>query len=164
MVFGAAPVEGAAPMVKVSVLPLPTCRVTEPVSASAALTISARYPLEVCARLLTVTVCVPALAVEEAEVSSSTLVLELDPVFCARMPLKSVSWLISLERLENSAPRLEIAVSWLSRDVNCDFHGVSTPWRLATICDTVALTSNPAPLVGEPKLNPTVPIHFLRLK
>jgi hypothetical protein len=29
---------------------------------------------------------------------------------------------------------------------------------LATIADTVELTSNPAPLVGDPKLIPTVPI------
>src|SRR5580698_8787393 len=65
---------------------------------------------------------------------------------------------MSLERLENRVPRLEIAVSWLSREANCVFHGVSTFCRLPTICETVELTSNPAPLVGDPKLMPTVPI------
>jgi hypothetical protein len=29
---------------------------------------------------------------------------------------------------------------------------------LATIVETVALTSNPVPLVGDPKFSPTVPI------
>jgi hypothetical protein len=33
---------------------------------------------------------------------------------------------------------------------------------LATISETVVLTSNPVPLVGDPKLNPTVPISFSR--
>jgi archaellum component FlaC len=31
-----------------------------------------------------------------------------------------------LERLENRVPRLEIAVSWLSNEVNWFFQGVST--------------------------------------
>jgi hypothetical protein len=65
---------------------------------------------------------------------------------------------MSVERVENSVPRLEIAVSWLSSVLNCVFHGVSTFSRLATIEDTVVLTSKPAPLVGDPKLSPTVPI------
>jgi hypothetical protein len=65
---------------------------------------------------------------------------------------------MSLERLESSVPRFENTVSWPWRLVNCVFHGVSTFWRFATICETVALTSNPVPLVGDPKLSPTVPI------
>jgi len=65
---------------------------------------------------------------------------------------------MSLERLEKRVPRLEIAVSWLSSAVNWVFQGVSTFWRLPTISATVELTSNPAPLVGDPKLSPTVPI------
>jgi len=92
-------------------VPLPTLRVIDPDSVSEAFVISARYPLEVCARLFTVTVCVPADAEVEAAVSSSTLVLELEPVFCERIPCMSVSELMSLERFENSVPRLEIAVS-----------------------------------------------------
>jgi hypothetical protein len=74
------------------------------------------------------------------------------------MPLKSVSELKSLERFENSVPKLEIAESWLSSEVNWVFQGVSTFWRFPTISDTVELTLKPAPLVGDPKLNPTVPI------
>ena len=66
---------------------------------------------------------------------------------------------MSLERFENSVPRLEIAVSWLSREVSWFFQGVSTFWRLLTISATVELTSKPAPLVGDPKLSPTVPIR-----
>jgi hypothetical protein len=66
--------------------------------------------------------------------------------------------LISVERVENSVPRLEITVSWLSSEVNCVFHGVSTFCRLATIDETVELTLKPCPLVGDPKLIPTVPI------
>ena len=46
---------------------------------------------------------------------------ELEPVFSERIPSRSVSELISLERFENSVPRLEIAVSWLSNDANCVF-------------------------------------------
>jgi hypothetical protein len=63
-----------------------------------------------------------------------------------------------VEGVENSVPRLEIAVSWLSNVVNWVFHGVSTFCKLATIEETVVLTSKPAPLVGDPKLSPTVPI------
>ena len=74
------------------------------------------------------------------------------------MPSKSVSELMSLERFENSVPRLEMAVSWLSNVVNWVFQGVSTFCRLLTIDATVELTSKPAPLVGDPKFNPTVPI------
>jgi hypothetical protein len=103
-------------------------------------------------------VCVPAIAEEVAAVSDRTLVSELEPVFSDKIPSKSVSELMSLERFENSVPRLEIAVSWLSNDVSCDFQGVSTFCRLLTIEATVVLTSNPAPLVGDPKLRPTVPI------
>jgi hypothetical protein len=55
-------------------------------------------------------------------------------------------------------PRLEIVESWLSSEVNWVFQGVSTFCRFATISDTVVLTSKPVPLVGEPKLKPTVPI------
>jgi hypothetical protein len=51
-----------------------------------------------------------------------------------------------------------MTVSWLSSEVSWVFHGVSTFCRFATISETVVLTSNPAPLVGEPKLKPTVPI------
>ena len=75
------------------------------------------------------------------------------------MPWKSVSELMSLERFENSVPRLEIAVSWLSSEVSWFFQGVSTFWRLVTISATVELTLNPVPLVGDPKLSPTVPIE-----
>jgi hypothetical protein len=49
-------------------------------------------------------------------------------------------------------------VSWLSSLVNCVFHGVSTFFRLLMIEATVELTSKPSPLVGDPKLKPTVPI------
>jgi hypothetical protein len=66
---------------------------------------------------------------------------------------------MSLETVENRVPRLEITVSWLSRLVNCVFQGVSTFCRLLTIDATVELTSKPAPLVGDPKLSPTVPIE-----
>jgi hypothetical protein len=65
---------------------------------------------------------------------------------------------MSFDRLESSVPMLEMAVSWLSSLVNCVFQGVSTFWRLPTIWATVELTSNPAPLVGDPKFSPTVPI------
>ena len=74
------------------------------------------------------------------------------------MPVRFVSELRSLERFENSVPRLEMAVSWLCNEVNCVFQGVSTFRRLPTIEATVELTSNPVPLVGDPKLSPTVPI------
>jgi hypothetical protein len=77
-------------------------------------------------------------------------VFELEPVFADKMPSKSVSELISLERLDISVPRLEIAVSWLSNLVNRFFHGVSTFRRLLTIEATVELTSKPSPLVGDP--------------
>jgi hypothetical protein len=66
---------------------------------------------------------------------------------------------MSVERFENSVPRFEITVSWLCKAVNWFFQGVSTFSRLLTISLTVELTSNPAPLVGDPKLNPTVPIE-----
>jgi hypothetical protein len=145
-------------MTKVIAEPLPACRVTCPEIAAEEFDTSARYPLEVWARLFTVTVCVPAVADEVAAVSSSTLVFELEPVFCARIPSKSVSELTSFDRFDISEPRLEITVSWLSSVLNWFFHGVSTFWRLATISETVELTSNPVPLVGEPKLKPTVPI------
>jgi hypothetical protein len=83
-------------------------------------------PLDVVAKLFTVTECVPAVAVFEAEVSSRTLVFELEPVFWARIPLKSVNWLRSLERVEYTDPRLEIAASWLCSEESWFFHGVST--------------------------------------
>jgi hypothetical protein len=61
---------------------------------------------------------------------------------------------------------LEMTVSWLSSLVSCVFQGVSTFCRLPTIWATVELTSNPAPLVGDPKFSPTVPIalSFKKLK
>src|SRR5215469_1416249 len=144
--------------VMVCVAPLPTCSVIDPASTVDALGTSVKYPLEVCARLCTTTECVPATAADEAEVSCSTPVSELDPVFCAMIPVKSVNWLTSFDRFESSVPRFEITVSWLSSALNCVFHGVSTFSRFAMICDTVALTSNPAPLVGDPKFSPTVPM------
>ena len=61
------------------------------------------------------------------------------------VPVKSVSALMSLESLENSVPRLEIAVSWLCNVVNCVFHGVSTFCKLLTISATVELTLKPGP-------------------
>jgi hypothetical protein len=122
--------------------------VIDPANVSDALAIGSRYPLELEARFFTTTVCVPATAEEVAEVSVSTLVSELDPVFCAMIPVKFVSWLRSLDRLDISVPRLEIAVSWLCKELNWVFQGVSTFIRLHTIEATVALTSNPAPLVG----------------
>jgi hypothetical protein len=99
---------------------------------------------------------------DEAEVSSRTLVFELEPVFCARTPSKSVNELMSFDRFDINEPRLEITVSWFSSEVNWVFHGVSTFCRFATISETVVLTSNPVPLVGEPKLKPTVPIAASR--
>ena len=59
---------------------------------------------------------------------------------------------------ENNVPKLEIAVSWLSNAVNWVFQGVSMFCRLLTIEATVELTSNPCPLVGDPKFRPTAPI------
>jgi hypothetical protein len=63
---------------------------------------------------------------------------------------------MSVERVESKVPRLEIAVSWLSSVANWVFHGVSTFCRLATISETVVLTLKPSPLVGDPKLIPTL--------
>jgi hypothetical protein len=97
---------------------------------------------------------VPAIAVVEAEVNSRTSVLELDPIFSDRTPVASVKVLMSLERVDIRVPRLDSTVSSLSSVVNCVFHGVSTFCRFATIEDTVAVTSNPSPLVGDPKLSP----------
>lgn len=91
--------------------PLPACNVIEPDSVLEALGISARYPLEVAARLVTVTVCVPATADELADVNVRTLVSELEPSFSASTPVASVRLLMSVERFENSVPRLEITVS-----------------------------------------------------
>ena len=99
--------------VMVNAVPLPAFSVTDPDSGSLALAICVMYPLDVVARFPTSTVCVPATAAEVAAVRFSTLVSELEPSFCARMPVALVSELISLERLDNSVPRLEIAVSWL---------------------------------------------------
>jgi hypothetical protein len=73
------------------------------------------------------------------------------------MPSGSLSELMSLERLENSVPRFEITVSWLSSDVSWVFQGDSTFWRLPIISATVELTLKPVPLVGDPKASPTVP-------
>ena len=74
--------------VTVCAVPLPTCKVIEPARVSEALVISARYPLEVWARLLTNTVWVPAAADEVAAVSSSTFSLELEPVLLSQNSLK----------------------------------------------------------------------------
>jgi hypothetical protein len=74
-------------------------------------------------------------------------------------PVRSVSWLRSVDTDDNRLPRLDMAVSCACRLVSSDFQGVSTFCRLLTIDATVELTSNPAPLVGDPKLNPTVPMH-----
>ena len=41
----------------------------------------------------------------EAEVNSSTLVFELEPVFCAKTPFNWVSWVRSLETIENPSNR-----------------------------------------------------------
>ena len=98
------------------------------------------------------------MAVESAAVSESTLRSELEPSFSDRMPSRSVRELMSLDSFENSVPMLEMTVSWLCKEVSWVFQGVSTFWRLLTIEATVELTSNPAPLVGEPKFSPTVPI------
>jgi hypothetical protein len=100
-------------------------------------------------------VCVPAVADVLADVSVSTLVLELEPSFSDSTPVASVRLLISVESVENRVPKLEIAVSWLSNVFNWVFHGVSTFCRLATIEETVVLTLKPSPLVGDPKLSPT---------
>src|SRR5208283_5101395 len=51
-----------------------------------------------------------------------------------------------------------MALSSLWSVVSWFCQGVSTFWRLPTISATVWLTLNPAPLVGDPKLRPTVPI------
>jgi hypothetical protein len=71
---------------------------------------------------------------------------------------------MSLVRFENRVPRLEMTVSWLFNEVNWVFQGVSTFCRLLTIEATVELTSKPVPLVGDPKLRPTVPIALSPLK
>jgi len=138
----------------------PTWSVIEPDSVSEAFVIGVRYPLDVVARLVTTTVWFPATEEEEAARSCSAFVSELEPVFCAMMPVRFVNELTSLESFENRVPRLEITVSWLCKDVNCDFQGVSTLRRLPTIVATVALTSKPVPPVGDPKLRPTVPIVY----
>jgi hypothetical protein len=70
----------------------------------------------------------------------------------------------SFDKFDSSVPRLEMAVSWPSSAVNCVFQGVSTFCRLPTIWATVELTSNPAPLVGDPKFSPTTPPIALSLK
>ena len=72
-------------------VPEPTWRVIEPASVSAAFCTGSMYPLELVARFFTTTECVPATATAEAELSVSTFVSELEPVFCVRMPVKSVS-------------------------------------------------------------------------
>ena len=72
--------------VMVFAVPLPTWMVMDPESVSEALVIGFREPLAVCARLLTTTVCVPAVADDEAAVSSSTFLFELEPVFSASTP------------------------------------------------------------------------------
>jgi hypothetical protein len=104
--------------VMVSAVPLPACSVIEPESVLEELGISDKYPLDVAARLLTVTVCVPATAEALAAVSDSTLLSELAPSFVAITPVVLVRLLMSLESVDNSVPRLEIAVSWLSNVVN----------------------------------------------
>jgi hypothetical protein len=65
---------------------------------------------------------------------------------------------MSFERFDISVPRFEITEFWLSRLLSWFFQGVSTFCRLATIEATVWLTLKPVPLVGDPKLSPTVPI------
>jgi hypothetical protein len=114
------------PSVMVCAVPVPTFSVMDPDKVVEELATGAKYPLEVKARLFTTTVCVPAFAEDVAAVSSSTFVSELDPVFCAMIPVKSVSWLRSFERFDIKVPRLEIAVSCACREVNCVFQGVST--------------------------------------
>ena len=89
----------------------PTCRVMEPVRRVDALETGGRNPLEVSARFPTSTVCVPAIAEEVAAVRVSTFVSELDPVFVAIVPCRSVSELMSFDKLEKRVPSDEIAVS-----------------------------------------------------
>src|SRR6185437_8814119 len=91
--------------------PLPTWIEMEPDSVSEAFVIGVRYPLAVCARLFTCTVCVPARAEDVADVSCSTFVLELDPVFCARVPVKSVSFPRSVDSVDNNVPSFDSTVS-----------------------------------------------------
>jgi hypothetical protein len=67
-------------------VPLPALIVIEPDNVSFGFVIAVKYPLEVCARLDTVTVCVPAVADEVAAVNVSTFWSELDPSFCASTP------------------------------------------------------------------------------
>src|SRR5271154_3259522 len=106
-------------------------------------------------------VWLPAAAVVPAEVSARTLVLELDPCFPASTPSKSVNDCAAVLSDDRSVPIEVSAVSSFPSEVNWFFHGVSTACRLATIALTVADTSNPCPLVGEPKFSPTDPIPRL---
>ncbi len=66
---------------------------------------------------------------------------------------------MSLETCESSVPRLESEASCAFVALSWFFQGVSTPCRFDTIWLTVWLTLKPAPLMGEPKLIPTVPMH-----
>src|SRR5271170_6459516 len=106
-------------------------------------------------------VWLPATAVVPAEVSARTSVFELDPCLPARTPSKSVNDCAAVLRDDRSVPIEVSAVSSFPSEVNWLFHGVSTACRLATIALTVVATSNPCPLVGEPKLSPTDPMPRL---
>jgi hypothetical protein len=64
----------------------PTCSVMEPAIVSEAFPIAVRYPLDVWARFVTSTVCVPAIAAELAAVSVNTFWSELEPSFSDMIP------------------------------------------------------------------------------
>src|SRR6187402_975350 len=65
---------------------------------------------------------------------------------------------MSVDKVARSEPIFDSAVSWLWREVSCALYGFSAERRLVTILSTVADTSKPSPLVGDPKLSPTAVI------
>jgi hypothetical protein len=151
------------PIVTVCAVPDPTWMLIVPVKVSDAFVMLSRYPEEVAASEFTTIVCVPATAEELAAVKAITFGSELDPCLPESTPEKSVKPVTSLDNVDKSVPKLEIAVSCASEALNSVFQGLSTFCRFATIWLTVELTSNPVPAVGEPKLKPTAPIPSLHL-
>jgi hypothetical protein len=115
---------------------------------------------EVWASRLTITVWLPATAVELADERVRTVVSELDPSISAITPIKSVRALTLVLRAARSVPMEVKAVSSELSVVSWVVQGVSTDFRLATMLATVVVTSKPAPLVAEPKLIPTAPMSY----
>jgi hypothetical protein len=113
---------------------------------------------EVCANESITIVWLPADAVTLAEVRFKRFVFELDPCFSEKTPLKSVNVCKLVVNVARSLPNVDKTVSCACNAVCWVFQGVSIACSDAWICVTVEATSNPWPLVADPKLNPTVPI------